>query len=145
MSSHTHHLAPSIEATGMLVGLAVCIAAVCTLGRIPLRALGAPPRPERPRKMCVRSSIAPAVAKAGKAQGTTRDAEQDRPSSAPGRAGPYALADLGPRESTPVAVTLIFKSSGSGRGVLKNRISVCQGARSPGFPRRCSRGACASN
>jgi hypothetical protein len=128
---------PRHRATGLLVALAVCIAAVCSLGASVASARATTPGTA---KMCVKSSIAPAVARAGKAQGTTAKLTRSGFKCANGWA--YALASVGPAKHA-VAVTFIFKSSGQ-TWQLKNRMSVCK---APGnqVPATLFTAACASN
>ena len=128
---------PRRRATGLLVALAVCIAAVCSLGAAAASARATTPGAA---KMCLRSSIAPAVARAGKAQGTTARLDKANFRCAGGWA--YALASVGPAKHA-VAVTFIFKSSGQA-WQLKNRISACK---APGdqVPATLFKAACASN
>ncbi len=90
--------------------------------------------------MCIKSSIAPAVARAGKAQGTTAKLTGAGFKCADGWA--YALASVGPAKHA-IAVTFVFKSTGQ-TWQLKNRINVCK---SPGnqVPAMLFKAACASN
>jgi 5-methylcytosine-specific restriction endonuclease McrA len=129
--------APRHRVTGLVAALAVCIAAICSLG-----AAGASAHPvsSGASKMCVRASIAPAVSKAGKAQGTTAKLSKSGFKCAGNWA--YANADVGPTAHS-VAVTFIFKNTGKA-WTLKNRMTVCK---APGnqVPAILFKGACASN
>ena len=121
---HPHPLAPPAR-TGLFVAVAACAAAVAPLG-----AAGASARalPATAAAACTKGSIAPAVARAGKAQGTT--AKLGKPGFRCADGWAYAFADLGPSKHA-IAVTFVFKSTG-GAWVTKNRASRLQGARQPG-------------
>jgi hypothetical protein len=132
----THSL-PRHRSIGLFVALAVCAAAVCTIGAAAAsaRALSA-----GATNMCTKASIAPAVAKAGKAHGTIAKLRTAGFKCAGGWA--YANADLGPAKHA-IAVTFIFE--GSGRAwILKNRATACK---APGnlVPAALFKAACASN
>jgi hypothetical protein len=128
---------PRHRTTGLVVALAVGIAAVCSLGAATASAHSVSTGAS---KMCVRASIAPAVAKAGKAQGTTAKLSKNSFKCSGNWA--YAIADLGPAKHS-VAVTFVFKNTGQS-WALKNRITVCK---APGnqVPASLFKGACASN
>jgi hypothetical protein len=130
---------PRHRLTGLVVALAVCIAAVCSLGAAGASAHSVSAGAS---KMCVRGSIAPAVSKAGKAQGTTAKLSKGGASFKCAGNWAYANADVGPTAHS-IAVTFIFKSTGKA-WTLKNRMTVCK---APGnqVPAILFKGACASN
>jgi hypothetical protein len=128
---------PCRRAVGRLVALAVCAAAVCALGAATAsaRALSntaAPP--------CSKAWLAPAVARAGKAQGTW--ARLNKAGLGCGSGWAYASADVGPVKHG-IAVTFVFKRSGRA-WILEDRNVVCK---APGkqVPASLFKAACASN
>jgi hypothetical protein len=121
---------------GMLVALAVCAAAVCTVGAAAdARALSS-----AAAKPCSKASIAPAVARAGKAQGTS--ARLNKAGFGCGSGWAYASADVGPAKHG-IAVTFVFRRSGRA-WILENRNLVCK---APGnqVPASLFTAACASD
>ena len=135
--SSIHTSSPRRRAMGLFIAVAACAAAVASLG-----AAGASARalPATAAASCTKASIAPAVARAGKAQGTT--AKLGKPGFRCADGWAYAFADLGPAKHG-IAVTFVFKGS-AGTWVLKNRAIVCK---APGkqVPATLFKAACASN